>query len=229
MADRAATARLIAAAARRHLRPLGLHRKGRSRLWYDDRGWSLIVVEFQTSGNDGTYLNIAAMWLWDEFEHWTLDDGDRISWRDDGSFLPEPHDELGWEGFLSVITPDQFARDIDTVAGVAARRVEQLRSEFPDPAGTAARLAGRPTRPGEDAGWHTYHTGAAAALAGDADAARQAFHRIAATTATFEWEIVRARTATELAALADDPSALRQRIVELIEKRRRVLGLPPTA
>lgn len=34
-------------AARVALIPLGLRRKGQSRLWYDDHGWRVFVVEFQ--------------------------------------------------------------------------------------------------------------------------------------------------------------------------------------
>ena len=39
--------KLITSAARDVLRPLGLRRRGRSRVWLDDRGWWLGVVEFQ--------------------------------------------------------------------------------------------------------------------------------------------------------------------------------------
>src|SRR5262249_47199237 len=44
-----AHAAIIDRAARTVLQPLGLRRKGRSRLWYDDQGWRAFFVEFQPS------------------------------------------------------------------------------------------------------------------------------------------------------------------------------------
>jgi hypothetical protein len=59
--------RLLTAAARGILRPLGLRQKGRSRTWLDDRGWWVGVVEFQSSSwSKGRYLNVGGMWLWHE-------------------------------------------------------------------------------------------------------------------------------------------------------------------
>ena len=50
--------RLIAAAAKRHLSPLGCRRKGQSRFWSADHGFYQIGIEFQPSGwSKGSYLN----------------------------------------------------------------------------------------------------------------------------------------------------------------------------
>src|SRR5689334_1392764 len=55
----------IAAAAKAVLAPMGFRRKGRSRIWLDDHGWWVGVVEFQPSGwSRGSYLNVAASYLW---------------------------------------------------------------------------------------------------------------------------------------------------------------------
>lgn len=51
--------RVINAEAWRLLKPFGLTRKGRSRVWLDDHGWWLIQVEFQPSSwSKGSYLNV---------------------------------------------------------------------------------------------------------------------------------------------------------------------------
>ena len=51
--------RVIDAEARQALKPLGLYRKGKSRVWYDDHGWWLIQVEFQPSAwSRGCHLNV---------------------------------------------------------------------------------------------------------------------------------------------------------------------------
>ena len=57
--------KLINAAARETLRPLGLVQEGRSRTWLDDRAWWLGIVEFQPSDwTRGSYLNVGVSWLW---------------------------------------------------------------------------------------------------------------------------------------------------------------------
>src|SRR5436309_1568598 len=71
--------KLLTAAARSVLRPLGLQQRGRSRLWLDDHGWWVVVVEFQPSGwSIGSYLNVGAMWLWFEKDYISFDYGSRI-------------------------------------------------------------------------------------------------------------------------------------------------------
>ncbi|MGC1210051.1 MAG: hypothetical protein WA890_02125 [Micromonospora sp.] len=228
MPDRAATTRLVTAAARQHLEPLGLHRRGASRVWFDDRGWWLIVVEFQPSRSHGTYLNVGAMWLWHERNHWSFDAGSRIYWRNDTTFVTQPPiGEAGWTDFLDFVNTEQFTRDIDMVARIAAQRVEQLRSQFPDPATTARQLASHPTGHGESPWWQAYHTGSAAALAGDPDTARQAFQRITVGTLDPGWAHDLAQHARQLADLADNPRALQQRVSEAIHATRQRLKLPP--
>src|SRR5262249_20811083 len=83
--------KLITAAARTILRPLGLFQKGRSRTWLDDRGWWVGVVEFQPSSwSRGSYLNVGCMWLWDVKNYVSFDEGYRVEsfaeYQDDDQF-----------------------------------------------------------------------------------------------------------------------------------------------
>jgi hypothetical protein len=65
---------IVVEAAQSVLSPLGLRRKGRSRTWVDDRGWWLIVAEFQPSSwAIGSYLNVGVCWLWAEKDHFSFD------------------------------------------------------------------------------------------------------------------------------------------------------------
>jgi hypothetical protein len=65
--------RLIRTAANRALAPLGFQQKGRSRLWFADRGYWAPVIEFQPSGfSKASYLNICASWLWHPGDSWTF-------------------------------------------------------------------------------------------------------------------------------------------------------------
>jgi hypothetical protein len=73
-----AASTIIAAAARRTLSPLGVARRGRSRLWIDDHGWWLINVEFQPSGwAKGCYLNVGHQHLWVERDNLSCEDMER--------------------------------------------------------------------------------------------------------------------------------------------------------
>jgi hypothetical protein len=228
MSARALTSRLITAAAREHLPPLGLRRRGASRNWFDDRGWWLINVAFQPSARDGTYLNIGAMWLWHEGDHWSFDEGCRLYWRADGTFTTDPPiGERGWGDFLEFRSSEQFAHDLQMLVEIAVQRVEQLRRLFPDPCAVARRLAARATRPGESPWWHAYHSGAAAAFCGDAATARHSFERIMVTNLDPDWAHELAHNARDLADLAENPPDLRHRLAEMIQATRHRLGLPP--
>ena len=67
--------RVIDAEARQALKPLGLYRKGKSRVWYDDHGWWLIQVEFQPSAwFRGSYLNVGIS-ASSAFLRWNLNPG----------------------------------------------------------------------------------------------------------------------------------------------------------
>jgi hypothetical protein len=65
---------LIRTAAKAALSPLGFQQKGRSRVWFADRGLWMLLVEFQPSGfGKGSYLNIGASWLWYSDSDWQFD------------------------------------------------------------------------------------------------------------------------------------------------------------
>jgi hypothetical protein len=176
----------------------------------------------------GTYLNIGAMWLWDKLDAWSFDDGYRLYWRADGTFTHTvPLGQPGWTEFARYVDAAQFDRDIRTLVDVAAQRVSQLREQFADPCAAARALSERPTQLGEDAGWHAYHTGAAAGLCGDLATARRALSTITGQDSNPQSVDDRRRTAEELIEVADDQAALQRQILNLIAAKRQRLGLPP--
>ena len=72
--------KIINKAASDVLKPMGLFRKGQSRIWIDDNDWFLIIVEFQPSNWDkGSYLNVAVNYLWSGKEYLSFDYGHRES------------------------------------------------------------------------------------------------------------------------------------------------------
>jgi hypothetical protein len=90
--------RLLNAAAREILEPLGLRQKGRSRIWLDDQGWWLGVVEFDHSRFEkAAMLNVGANLLWGPGEPrepggWTMlggrIDGESHTFRSEKQFAP---------------------------------------------------------------------------------------------------------------------------------------------
>ena len=134
MASTPPHSRLLADVGREVLRPLGLTQKGRSRVWLDDRGWWVCVVEFQPSSwSRGSYLNVGAMWLWRESEDIYFAVGYRVT--------EAPFVELESEA--------QFAPAARRLAGIAARKVIDYRGLFPELASAARYLDQQTRRHGE--------------------------------------------------------------------------------
>lgn len=72
--------KIIKRAAKEVLSPLGLFQIGQSRVWLDDNGWFLIVIEFQPSGwSKGSHLNVGINFLWRKKESISFDFGNRVN------------------------------------------------------------------------------------------------------------------------------------------------------
>lgn len=86
---------IINTAARAALKPAGALRKGQSRLWMDDHGWAITIIEFQPASSAGSYLNIGIHFLWHPQQHFTFHAGYRqkdigfIQYRNDEQFIPK--------------------------------------------------------------------------------------------------------------------------------------------
>jgi hypothetical protein len=205
MAKAAEHERLIAAAAKTALMPLGCIRKGRSRTWYDDHGYWLIFVEFQPSAwTRGSYLNVGTQWLWKAshgYDHFYRP-GDFIEYRSENQFRPL----------------------IEQMAEHAAKEVVALRqklSSFDEVLILIKRLSRRD-------GWPVYNAAVACALAGDTASAQNFFDRMQAwSTNGSDWELALKKRSENLAMLLDKPAQLREKISAQIDERRAEMKLPP--
>ncbi len=148
--------KIIAVAAKRMLHPLGFRRKGQSRLWCRDHGWWLAVVEFQPSGfQKGSYLNVAAHWLWSSEGYISFDLG---CGAEGGSRVAE---------FEAYVSDEQFQSAAENLAALAAQEVQQLARSLPIVLAAAEilmRREGGLSPPGRGS-WTAYHAGVAAGLA----------------------------------------------------------------
>lgn len=103
--------KLIKLAANSVLKPNGLFQKGSSRIWIDDNGWFLIIVEFQPSHwGKGSYLNVSVHYLWDDKDYLSYDYGHRL-----GSFVSFDGNE------------EKFRADMQLLAQTALEKVKEYR------------------------------------------------------------------------------------------------------
>jgi hypothetical protein len=198
--------RLIAAAAKAALLPLGCKRKGQSRLWRSDQRFWIISVEFEPSSwAKGSYLKIGVTWLWRKPEFSGIDLGSRIT------------------DFVPFESRKQFEPRINEMADLAAQRVLKLRSEFRSLRDVHRWLMQHATQDG----WPIYHAAIAATLVGDAAGARQLFERMDRwPTFAYDWQLRLKTDSAELAALLPAPDRFRSTILKRIEEKRARIGLP---
>lgn len=206
--------RIIADAAKAGLGPLGFKRKGRSRTWLADHYWWLTVVEFQPSAwSKGSYLNVAAHWLWSEAGTLSFDFGGRVAEH------------------IEYLSDAQFAPAAAQLAQIAVIEAKRLTDTFKSLSATAkVLLEATQTNSGQShlhPGWGNYNAGVAAALVGRMDDAKEMFTRI--TGSPFTPGSVLQLEAQRRAALLSDPGAFREEVISLIERQRAALRLSSIA
>jgi len=196
--------KLINAAAREILAPMGVRQKGRSRLWYDDHGWWLILVEFQPSGfSRGTYLNVGVNWLWSNFGYFAFHEGHRV------------------ESFVEFEMEEQFNREAHRLAERAAQQVRAYRDTFHSIEVVADFLAAKAHK----GGWTLYQAAVAAGICGRRADASKFFDMLSREPSHAEWHEDLKQRAVELSKSLQDLSDFRGRVNELIANARNQLRL----
>lgn len=201
--------KLINAAAKKALLPLGLRQQRKSRIWYDDRGWWAIVVEFQPSSwSRGSYLNVAVSWMLYEHDHWTFDIGGRM------------------EGFQSAEEGHDFETAINLIAANAADAVLGYRERFLtlDQMYEHYRLTIE-----RHGGWPDYHAGILAGLRNDWASAEQHFSYVLASPASTTWGRALQFRCQDLMRLMEQPKFFRDSVMGVVLRCRsaRCLGEMP--
>ena len=199
--------KLLISAAREWLRPLGLVQKGRSRIWFDDQGWWLGLVEFQPSGfSKGSYLNVAVQWLWEEVER-----------------MGVYHVPGRLRGFTEFESEEQFEPEAQSMARDAANQIRIYRSLFAsfDECADYFRRKGRPAHE------ELWHGGVALALAGSPDEAERWFDAYLCSNDDRDWAIERRKRVRKLKSLLGDETAFHDAIEGTIRGTRLRLQLDP--
>ena len=196
--------KLLAAAAKQRLGPLGFRRQRRSRIWIADQGWWLKVVEFQPSGwAKGSFLNVAAHWLWSGQDFLSFDYGGRV------------------EPFSQYVSDAQFQSEATRLARAAAHEANQLGQIFHSIEAVATVLLAKEGNILErlKGGWSAYHAGMAAGLSGNTADAAALFQSV-------RDERVRPAVA-RMEKLLGDPGKFLQEAEMLMTAHRHALGLAP--
>jgi hypothetical protein len=201
--------RLIAAAAKAALAPLGCKRVGQSRFWYSDQGFWTVSIEFQPSGwAKGTYLNVGANWLWYPKSNWGFSENARV-------------EDIGFIRFESA---GQFTPLIADMAARAAQEVLRQREKYKSLNEIHRQLLLGTIRNGVP----VYHAAVAAGLIGDMESARQLFHRLEGwETYGQDWTEEIKSNGAALAKFTDDPVKFQSAVLAIIaDVRSRLASVP---
>jgi len=218
MATQPIHTRLITAAAREVLQPLGLVQSGLSRVWIDDHAWWLIGVSFEPSSfTKGTYLSVSVTWLWTQEHGFGSHCGGRIHRR--RGLL-----RRGAQEFVKYQSEEQFAPEARRLAVLAAHHVVRYRALFPNLARVPSVLLRQ--RKGDPHGY-AYHIAVACGLVGQGDAAREYFDRALIEKPTQVWHQENNDLIGRLRDLLHDRQAYHAEIQRLVTARRLELKLAP--
>lgn len=197
---------LINTAAREILTPAGLQQKGQSRLWFEDRGWWLILVEFQPDNRkQGTYLNTGVNWLWVDRNYFAYDIGERTG------------------SFVAFQTEEQFKTDVQKIGNRAVEIVGQYRQKFPSIESVAHHLAGKWRKDH----WDLYHAGIACGLNGQKKQAIKFFNELTQKSCQYDWEKNLNQKAAQLARILQDGAEIQESINTTVIETRKQLRLKP--
>jgi hypothetical protein len=162
---------------REAFRPHGLLQKGRSRVWFGDRGWWVTVVELQPSGwSKGSYLNVGAMWLVYPQQHVTFHDGYRRGGNEFLEFKDAAQFETGARGLCAsaIDVVDDLKRRICSYSDAYSRQEELLTEE---------RARAGPAGP-----WNLFYTALFGLLTGHRQRAVELTTTLQEYPAQWEWE-----------------------------------------
>ncbi|MFQ6172383.1 hypothetical protein ACK8HX_12310 [Oryzobacter sp. R7] len=202
--------RILSRLATEHLGPAGLVRRGRGRVWLDDHGWWVGVVELQPSGfSRGTHLDVGVTWPWhvgEDEPHLSLGEPVRV-----GRFAPYESEE-------------QFAADVEELLRGGLAEVEERRRANATPAAAASRVGSG----AEVVGWPTWDAAVLHGIAGDGAQAAALFGAVASGDEEVGWwRPVRERADAWRTLVTADPDAFRAELGGVIRRTRAGLGLDP--
>lgn len=196
--------KLLKKIAKERLKPHGIVQKGQSRTFLYDRGWFIVVIEFQPSSwSKGTYLNIGVDFNFYPREHFAF----RYGYR-----------EKGFESFKDEV---QFTKLMNELCDLTIQRVHELEQQFSD-FNTALKTI---EKDNENDTWRWYEIAILNALTSNFDKSRLKFEQVSQRKCEYDWEIERKKLVDEiLERMQKNPNSLDE-IKTLITKTRQLKKL----
>lgn len=202
--------KIINRVARDTLNPIGVKRKGQSRVWLDDNGWWVTVIEFQPSAwSKGTYLNVGVNFQWYPKEYLSFDIGYRET------------------GFVEYESDEQFEPKAKEFAELAKVKILEIREQLSSTKSAKEYVISslqnhRPTL------WGEFHQGMSCILTKDTKEAISYFNQVLSNPHDTEWAIkLKEFTSRMVISLESGEDALRF-IDEIVNKSRELKKLEPT-
>ncbi|SHH24297.1 hypothetical protein [Flavobacterium defluvii] len=160
--------RIINKIAKEKLRPYGIIQKGKSRLWLDDQGWYIILIEFQPySGRRGSTLNVGANFNWYNQNYFSFD----IGYRQNVEFAEYKNE-------------DQFSQQIELYCDKAIEIVLDYRNKLDNNHRKNFILNHAFT---SESLWGNYHKGTILGIIGEADEMKKYYSAILDEENQFDW------------------------------------------
>lgn len=199
--------KIINRVARLALKPVGVKRKGQSRVWLDDNGWWITVIEFQPSSwSKGTYLNVGVNFQWYPKEYFSFDIGYRET------------------GFVEYKSDEQFEPKAQELAELAKSKVLEIREQFSSQKSVKEYVISslqnhRPTL------WGEFHQGMSCVLAKDTDEAIFYFNQVLNDPHDAEWSVELKEFTSKLVAQLETGENVFQFLDEIVNKSRELKKL----
>lgn len=208
MSEKQQHSKIIDKVARALLAPEGVRQKGRSRVWLDDHGYWLVVIEFQPSSwSRGSYLNVGCMWLFYPQDYIAFHEGYReksfVEYRDDAQFE---------ESAVSLVI-------------AALDKIRDYRKRFSSLASIQSHLTSTARK---DDFWSLYFAGVASGLVGKTTKAASFFTQITNLDCSTDWQKEIKERAERCLIMLTEKSTFTNQIWSYTNHTRQALKLEPT-
>ncbi len=199
--------KIINQVAKTFFGPLNIQRKGKSRLWFEDNGWFLTIIEFQPSSySRGTYLNLGVSFNNYPNGHFSYDLGGRM------------------EGFVEAENISDFESELTNLIEKSIPLVNKYRMGLDRTKSPGSFIRGQlDIQSLKDTGWSNYHIGFAYLIENEVELAKEHLRQVVASDDQRAWAKERAKYAQNLIELKFDPT----RLSKIINRSRVLKKLEP--
>jgi hypothetical protein len=200
--------RIIRKIARVTLKPYGIKRRGQSRLFIDDNGWFIIIIEFQPNKfYKGTFLNIGINFNWYLQNHLSFDMGYRES------------------EFIKFVEEKEFIESVDKLCKRVIEKVLRYKNDLKTMENSEKTISEHSFT--SDELWGNYHRGVASGLTGNIRKLNEYFDELLnANDDGIEWRLELKRRTNELKEIANaDANEFKEKIVNIIYETRKLKKL----